>query len=385
MIPRFDFRYSFKDFLNGIANIDKSRGPDLTTLKNYYGGFSVTFVGKARVGLCLVLRALDLKPGSSIGVQPFTCSSVLFAIKKAGFNIVFIDIDHNLRLSHEDLRLKSNRIEALIATHTFGFPENISELKSILGNKPVIEDCAQAFLSQFNGKPLGLSGDAGVFSIGYGKLFGIGSGGFIVSKNNVINASLIKETEKLTYPNSFSVFNDSLKALVLGTLYIPAVYTIVTYPLKHIFKKDNPGLQEYPRTEQILSLPGISLFLSRFNDNMEKVRRQQENGRLLLSLIDERFHSIAILDESRPNFFLLPLQSRNRDKIISYLKGKGIEAGKHFSNSIKWVRSFGYNEGECPVFEQIAVEVFTLPCHYYLSEKKIRVIAESLNKYHEAN
>lgn len=385
MIPRFDFRYSFKDFLNGIRFNEKNPGPDLTTLQNYYSGFPVTFVGKARVGICLVLEALSLTPGSSIGVQPFTCSSVLFAIKKAGFNIVFIDIDHNMRLSYEDLRIKSHRIDALIATHTFGFPENIGELKSILGNKPVIEDCAQAFLSQYSGKPVGLSGDAGVFSIGYGKLFGIGNGGFIVSKNSVINASLIKEIEKLTYPNSFSIFKDSLKALALGALYIPAVYKILTYPLKYIFKKDSPVLQEYPRTQQKLSLPGISLFLSRFNDNQEKVRRQQENGKLLLSLIDERFQSITVLDGSVPNFFLLPLQNRNRDKIISYLKGKGIEAGKHFSKSINWVRTFGYTKGECPGFEHLAGEVFTLPCHYYLSEKKIRFIAESLNKYNEAN
>ena len=383
MIPRFDFRYLFKDFLNEIKYIDKSVGPDLNNLQNYYGGFPVTFVGKARIGICIVLKALGLKPGSSVGVQPFTCSSVLFAIKNAGFKIVFIDIDHNFMLSHEDLRIKSQSIDALIITHIFGFPENTDALKPLIPNKPIIEDCAQAFLSEFDGESVGLSGDAGVFSVGYGKLFGIGSGGFIVSKNRQVNINLIKEIEKLQYPTKMSIISESFKSLVLGVLYNPTIYYALTFTLKTWFKKNNIGLQEYPHSELLLSLPRVTLFGKRFNDNLRMIRRQQENGRLLLSIIDCRFHAITPLERSTPNYFQVPLQSKYRDGIIAYLARKGIEAGKHFSNSIYWVEAFGYIKGTCPNFERTAGEVFTLPCHHYLSEKKIRYIAETLNNYHE--
>jgi len=383
MIPRFDFTYTFRDFVGEIKYNNNRQKPDLTSLEDYFGGHPLIFVEKARVGICMVLQSMDLNPGSSIGVQPFTCSSVLFAIKKAGFNILFIDIDPDFRLSHKDLLLKNQKIDALIVTHTFGYPEDTEAIKLILGNKPVIEDCAQAFLSEFNGKPVGLSGDAGVFSTGYGKLFGIGSGGFIVSKNRIIHAKLMKLEEKLQYPSDMFIFKDRLKSLVLGILYKSAVYSILTFPFKNRFRKSNTGIQEYPKSEHQLSFSKIELFKKRFGDNLRMIQQQQENGKLLLNLINKRFNPITPLDGSRPNFFLVPLQVKNRDLIIKYLAGKGIEAGKHFSNSIHWVRSFGYVEGECPNFERIAGEVITLPCHHYLSEEKIRFIAESLNNYHD--
>lgn len=385
MIPRFDFTYTFRDFIGEIKYNNKRQKPDLTSLENNFGGNPLIFVEKARVGICMVLQAMDLKPGSNIGVQPFTCSSVLSAIKKAGFNILFIDIDPDFRLSHNDLLLKSQKIEALIVTHTFGFPEDTEALKLILGNKPVIEDCAQAFLSEFKGSPVGLSGDAGVFSLGYGKLFGIGSGGFIVCRNSAIHTKLMKLEEKLQYPSNMFVFKDRLKSLVLGVFYKSKVYSTLTYPIKNRFRKNNTGIQEYPKCEQQLSVSRIELFTKRFGDNLHMIHNQKKNGRLLLSLIKPQFNSIHQLDDSSPNFFLVPLQVKNRDLIIAHLLRKGIEAGKHFSNAVHWVKAHGYIEGECPVFERVAGEIITLPCHHYLSAKKIRYIAESLNTYHEAN
>jgi perosamine synthetase len=385
MIPRFDFTYTFRDFVGEIKYNSKGQKPDLTSLEDYFGGHPLIFVEKARVGICMVLQTLDLKPGSIIGVQPFTCSSVLFAIKNAGFNILFIDIDPDFRFSHKDLILKNQKIDALIVTHTFGYPEDTEALKLILGNKPVIEDCAQAFLSEFKGSPVGLSGDAGVFSTGFGKLFGIGSGGFIVSRNNTIHSKLMKLNEKLQYPSDMFILKDRLKSLVLGVLYKSAVYSSFTFPFKNKFRKSNIGIQEYPKSEQLLPFSRIELFKKRFSANLHMMHKQQENGKLLLNLINKRFNSITPLDGSRPNFFLVPLQVKNRDLFIAHLEGKGIEAGKHFSNSIHWVRSFGYVEGECPNFERIAGEVITLPCHHYLSAKKIKYIAESLNAYHEGN
>lgn len=382
MIPRFDFQYSINDFVFEFKHEKKKLNPDLSPFHDYFGTIPVNFISEARVGICMVLRILGLKPRSAIGVQPFTCSSVLSAIKSAGFAIVFIDIDDNFKLSQEDLLKKRHLIDALIVTHTFGFPENVDIIRQIAGSKPIIEDCAQAFLSDYNGKPVGLSGAAGVFSMGYGKLSGIGSGGFIISKEQIIKAKILEETEKLHYPSKISIYKEHIKSLVLGTLYHSNIYTFFTYPLKYSVKK-NGGLQKYPQTELLLPLSRVLLSSKRFRDNLRMIKRQRENGRLLLKLISMRFHPISLPDGSDPNFFLVPLLSKNRDNIIDYLALKGIEAGKHFSNSIHWVRNYGYIEGSCPQFERIACEIFTLPCHYFLSEKQIQFIAESLNNYHE--
>ncbi len=385
MIPRFDFKYSFRDFIGEFRSDIIGSSPDITQLQEFFGGYPLLFVEKARIGIKLVLQALELKPGSGIGVQPFTCSSVLFAIKEAGFNIVFIDIDRNFRLLHEDLQAKNSQIEALIVTHTFGFPDNVEALKLILGGKPVIEDCAQAYLSEIEGKPVGLCGDAGIFSMGYGKLFGIGSGGFIVSGNSKLRLKLGQLSENFATPSALSIVSTRMRNLMLGILHIPFVYNVFTFPLKKLITKENPDIQKYPETESLMSSSEIRLLIRRFDDQLKFISQQQENGRLLTSLIDKRFSPLIPSSESNPNFFLFPLQVRNRDAIVTYLAKKGIETGKHFSNSIRWVQRFGYVYGACPNFERIAGEVITLPCHYNLAEKQIRFIAESLNSYHETN
>lgn len=384
MIPRFHFSYTINDFVDEISTTKKKYTKVQEAVQTYFSGSQLLYVGKARIGIRIALQAMGLKAGSAVGVQPFTCSSVLSAIKRAGFRIVFIDIDSNLRLSLHDLRTKSNVIDALIVTHTFGFPDDIEAIKSILGGKPVIEDCAQAFLSEYKDKPVGLNGEAGIFSMGYGKLFGIGNGGFIVSNNDLIKVKLIKQAEYLQYPSKATVLLQILRSLVLGFLYRPMVYSVLTYPLKRIAGAGSASVKEYPLVETAMPHSGVSLIARKFAENQLKVQMQHANGVLLEKLIEERFQPIKPLEGSKPNYFVFPLQSENRDAIVAYLASNGIEAGKHFGNSVYWVQSFGYQQGDCPNFERIASTLFTLPCHYYLGVKQVDYMAKTLNKFHVA-
>jgi hypothetical protein len=60
MIPRFDFTYTFRDFVGEIKYNNKRQKPDLTTPEDYFGGHPLIFVEKARVGICMVLQAYSL-------------------------------------------------------------------------------------------------------------------------------------------------------------------------------------------------------------------------------------------------------------------------------------------------------------------------------------
>ena len=384
MIPKLYFSYTINDFVGEFTSDARDFNMANGEIEKYFNGSQPLFVGKARIGIRMALQAMGLKAGAAIGVQPFTCSSVLSAIKKAGFRIVFIDMDRNLRMSHDDLKNKSNGINALIVTHTFGFPDDIEIIRSILGDKPIMEDCAQAFLSAYQGKPVGLRAGAGIFSTGFGKLFGIGYGGFVITGNDTIRANVLKQAEQLQFPSKAAIFKQSVRNLGLGMLYRPLMYSLFTYPVKKGFGKSNDALQKYPFRETKMSLAGISRIERNFIKNQQRVQRQRANGKLLEKLVDQRFRPIEPLNGSEPNYFGFPLQSENRDLIVSYLASKGIEAGKFFSNSIRWVQAFGYQAGDCPGFERIASTLFTLPCHDYLSEKQVNYIAETLNKYHVA-
>ena len=84
-----------------------------------------------------------------VGVQPYTCSSVLTAIVAAGYQPLFIDINEQLTLDGDDLKRKLTQLNALIVTHTFGTPANIDQIKRLAGHLPILEDCAHAFLSRY--------------------------------------------------------------------------------------------------------------------------------------------------------------------------------------------------------------------------------------------
>ena len=384
MIPKLYFSFTINDFVGEFKSHPRDFNSAHGEIENFFNGSQPLFVRKARIGIRMVLHAMGLKAGAAVGVQPFTCSSVLSAIKRAGFRIVFIDMDRNLRMSHEDLKNKSNAIDALIVTHIFGFPDDVETIRSIFGNKPIIEDCAQAFLSAYQSKPLGLSADAGIFSTGFGKLFGIGYGGFVVTGNDTISANLLKQAEQLQFPSKAAILWQSVKNLGLGMLYRPLIYSLLTFPVKKRFGRSNASIQEYPFRETKMPLAGISRIARNFTKNQQRLQRQRANGKLLIKLVDQRFHPIEPLNGSEPNYFVFPLQSENRDNIVSFLASKGIEAGNFFSNSILWVHAFGYQPGDCPGFEHIASTLFTLPCHDYLSENQMNYIAETLNKYHVA-
>jgi perosamine synthetase len=71
--------------------------------------------------------------------------------------------------------------KALILTHTFGVPVEITKYRELGIN--IIEDCCQSIGSKYMGKNVGLEGDLAVFSFYATKMITTGQGGMIVSSN----------------------------------------------------------------------------------------------------------------------------------------------------------------------------------------------------------
>ena len=159
--------------------------------------------------------------------------AILFfeSIRDAGCRPVFIDINNNFSLDLISLKQKIEGIDILIVTHTFGITAEIDEIKQIVSNKIIIEDCAHSLFSEYKGKPTGTLCDASIFSFGYGKYPSIGSGGFIVINNNHI----VGEFEKLYHDlPSITLIKEYLNIL-RNYLYAKAfnrnIYGIFTFPI----------------------------------------------------------------------------------------------------------------------------------------------------------
>jgi CDP-6-deoxy-D-xylo-4-hexulose-3-dehydrase len=103
---------------------------------------------------------------------PITYIADSNAIKVCGFEPVFADIENDgFNISPEGIEkiLKENdpsEFFGILPVHLFGYPFKINEIKDIAKkhNLHLMEDCAQAHGSTYNGKKVGSFGDFSIFS-----------------------------------------------------------------------------------------------------------------------------------------------------------------------------------------------------------------------------
>jgi perosamine synthetase len=376
LIPRLNYKFGVNDFFYSLYGIVKS---DLNTcfLNSLFDTEHIYFTNHARTGLRLLLNSMELPPNARIGVQAYNCHTVFNAIKIAGFQPVFIDINSDFRINVEDLDKKKENIDVLILTHTFGIPADIDAVKRVIPDVPIIEDCAHSFLSKYNDQLLGKFGDAAIFSIAKGKFPSIGNeGGFVVINNNNIVRPFNYLFEKLPRTGLLDEFSDILKSVLLHFLHNPFVYAVFTNNILRRFndRKDFTGSFTH-REKKILE---CNLYLlSRKQKHFESyLAKQKKNLSVLQTAIKSQKNlNISMVESLSSNGFMFPVLTKDPFKILTEFKMHGIELGRHFSKSIEWAKNFGYVKGTCPNAENIAGTILAFPCHYnYDHIEKIKKI-----------
>ncbi len=144
--------------------------------------------GTAAIHAALV--ALDLEPGDEVVTTAITDMGALAPILYQGAIPVFADVDpQSLLVTAGTVRAAmSSRTRAIVVTHLFGAPAEVAAIRSFaepLGIA-VIEDAAQAWLAESQGRLVGTIGDLGCFSMQQGKHFTTGEGGMVVTDDAAI-------------------------------------------------------------------------------------------------------------------------------------------------------------------------------------------------------
>jgi len=136
------------------------------------------------------ISAIDPEPGDEIITTSITDMGALTPILYQCAIPVFADVDpRTLNVTAKTIEpMISRRTRAIIATHLFGNPCEmgpIMELAKAHG-LPVIEDAAQAFLAQYDGRYVGTIGTIGCFSLQQGKHMTCGEGGLVVTDDEAL-------------------------------------------------------------------------------------------------------------------------------------------------------------------------------------------------------
>lgn len=140
-------------------------------------------------------NAVGLK-GAEIIMPAYTCSVVAHAVSLSGNIPRFIDIkldDYNMNLDLIPAAI-NERTRAIIATHTFGYPQDLDRLETIVcqaeeqfGHKIwLMQDCCHAFGAQWKGRMIGTSGDVAVYAFNISKIMTSIFGGMLTFQDQAL-------------------------------------------------------------------------------------------------------------------------------------------------------------------------------------------------------
>ena len=358
MVPMVDLKKQFHEIKDEVFNVLKEilksgqyiLGPKVSEFEkkiaDYHGVAEAVGVASGTDALRLSLDALGIGKGDEVITTPFTFFATVEAILYTGAKPVFVDIEpgtFNLDVSQIDVKI-TEKTKAILPVHLFGHMADMEEILKIAGRYglKVIEDCAQSFGADLNGKKAGGFGDTGCFSFYPSKnLGGYGDGGIIVLDDSKA-ADIVRRlrnhgSSKGSYIHERAGFNSRLDEIQAGILLVK---------LKRIDEYNRKRRQKAALYAELLS-------------DVVKCPVQREGAYHV-------FHQYTI-------------RSRGRNKIQRRLKENGISSVIYYPVPLHLqgaLRFLGYKEGDFPVAERAAREVLSLPIYPELEESVIIKIAE---------
>jgi len=152
-------------------------------------------VGSGTVSLEIALRALGIGPGDEVVTVPFTWISTAEVILAVGAKPVFVDIEEDSFNMNTDLlaRAITENTKAIMPVSLFGQMPNIEAIEEIANhhNLPIIEDAAQSFGAERNGRKSCGATIVGSTSFFPAKVFGCyGDGGALFTDNDELATAM---------------------------------------------------------------------------------------------------------------------------------------------------------------------------------------------------
>jgi dTDP-4-amino-4,6-dideoxygalactose transaminase len=313
----------------------------------------------------LTLWALNLKPGDEVIIPANTFIATAWGATLCGATPVFVDCHpETYNLDPEKvLHAITSKTKAIVAVHLYGQPADMDALNEIAKAKNIylVEDAAQAHLSEYKGKKVGGLSEATSFSFYPGKNLGAyGEGGAVVTNSDEIAKKVKKlrehgQSEKYyheTFGHNYRM--EGIQGAVLGV------------KLKHLEKWTNERRRAASKYEEILGR------LDRI------VTPAEADG------VKHVYHLYVIRINQNNRDAITDL----RDKLKNHLGENKIASGLHYPVPLHLQKCFnhlGYKYGDFPVTENLAEGGLSLPMFPELTNDQIEYVGDKIKDFFKKN
>lgn len=308
-------------------------------------------VANGTEALFLALLAVGIGQGDEVIVPANTFVATAAAVSHTGATPVFVDCDPSdycIDVKKISQAITS-RTKAIMPVHLYGHPANMNAILEIAKQNglKVIEDCAQAHGTLYNGKHAGTFGDAAGFSFYPSKTLGAyGDAGIILTNSDEVcdKLKLLRDNGRTSwYEHSIIGYNSRLDGIQAAILRIK---------LKH--------LDEYVQLR----------------------RAHAEHYKELLSNV-----SGAILPAensyAKHSYYVFVIRTNNRDIVMAKLKEKGCGCGIHYPLPLHLQPAYAFlggKVGDCPVAELYAGQIMSIPMFPELTKQQVIEAASAVKE-----
>ncbi len=308
--------------------------------------------------ILLALRALDIGRGDEVITTPFTFFATAGTIHNVGATPVFVDIDPVTFLIRPEAiaAAVTPKTKAIIPVDLFGQMAEIEKIRALVPQIPIIEDAAQSIGArrQVDGqwRMAGEIADIGTFSFFPSKnLGGYGDGGMMVCQDDTI-ATRLKRLRvhggMKTYFHEEVGYNSRLDALQAAVL--------------------------------AAKLPHLAQWSAKRRENAAYYDAR------LKDVAGVRTPVTAAGNESIFNQYTI--RAERRDALQVFLKEKGIGSSIYYPLPLHLQPCFaylGYKEGSCPMSEQAAHEVLSLPIFPELTTAQLDEVVAAVRSFYSGS
>ncbi len=324
----------------------------------YIGCRHAIAVCNGTVALDVALKACGIKRGDEVITTPFSFIATANSILYQGAKPVFADIDERTyNLDPNDVLEKiTDKTKAILGVHIFGHPFDVKAIMEICEdyNLVLIEDSAQAHGAEYDGRKVGSFG-VGCFSFYPTKNMTTGEGGMITTNDDSID----EKCRLLRNHGEVSKYNH----VELG------------YNFRMTNIQAAIGLAQLEKLDKLNEIRRSNARYLNKHLKVEGLIKPYEAKN-----VKHVYHQYVVrVTEDFP---------MSRDEFVRYLKSRGIGCAIHYPTPIYkqplYVR-LGYGEVRCPIAEEVANSILSLPVHPALTEQDLKYIVETVNSLEEGS